>query len=129
MGSGNIAIPYAGMGIVVLLVAAVFSKVQLPEIKHEIEMDATGHQVGLWSHRLFVFGLIALFAYEVSEISINSFFINYVVDQGWMSARDASLALSFGGLSFSWSDVSWEVGLCAVFLPRKCCWDVPSELS
>lgn len=100
MGSGNIAIPYAGMGIVVLLVAAVFSKVQLPEIKHEIEMDATGHQVGLWSHRLFVFGLIALFAYEVSEISINSFFINYVVDQGWMSARDASLALSFGGLSF-----------------------------
>lgn len=100
MGSGNIAIPYAGMGIIVLLVALVFSKVQLPEIKHEVEMDASGHQVGLWSHRLFVFGLIALFAYEVSEISINSFFINYVVDQEWMSARDASLALSFGGLSF-----------------------------
>ena len=100
MGSGNIAIPYAGMGIIVLLVALVFSKIQLPEIRHEVEMDASGHQVGLWSHRLFVFGLIALFAYEVSEISINSFFINYVVDQEWMSARDASLALSFGGLSF-----------------------------
>lgn len=99
-GNGNIAVPYAGMGIVVLLVALVFSKVQLPEIKHEVEVDATGHQVGLWSHHLFVFGLIALFAYEVSEISINSFFINYVVDQGWMSARNASLALSFGGLSF-----------------------------
>ena len=35
----------------------------------------------------------------MSEISINSFFINYVVDQQWMSARDASLVLSFGGLS------------------------------
>ena len=100
MGHGNIAVPYAGMGIVVLLVAAVFSKVQLPEIKHAVEMDAEGHQVGLWSHKLFIFGLFALFAYEVSEISINSFFINYVVDQRWMSARAASLALSFGGLSF-----------------------------
>lgn len=100
MGHGNIAVPYAGMGVIVLLVAAVFSKVQLPEIRHAIEMDAEGHQVGLWSHKLFIFGLLALFAYEVSEISINSFFINYVVDQGWMSARAASLALSFGGLSF-----------------------------
>ena len=53
----------------------------------------------LWSHKLFIFGLIALFAYEVSEISINSFFINYVVEQGWMNARRASLILSFGGLS------------------------------
>lgn len=100
IGNGNIALPYAGMGIIVLLVAVVFSKVRLPEISHEIEKDMTGHQVGLWSHRLFVFGLVALFAYEVSEISINSFFINYVVDQQWMSARSASLALSFGGLSF-----------------------------
>ena len=72
---------------------------QLPEIRHEVEVDTTGRKVGLWSHRLFVFGLVALFAYEVSEISINSFFINYVVDQQWMSARDASLVLSFGGLS------------------------------
>lgn len=100
IGNGNIALPYAVMGVIVLLVAVVFSKVRLPEISHEVEKDEAGHQVGLWSHRLFVFGLVALFAYEVSEISINSFFINYVVDQHWMNARSASLALSFGGLSF-----------------------------
>ena len=35
---------------------------------------------------------------SVAEISINSFFINYVVDDGWMNARDASVVLSFGGL-------------------------------
>lgn len=99
IGGGNVALPYAGMGVVVLLVALVFSRVQLPEIRHEVEVDTTGRKVGLWSHRLFVFGLAALFAYEVSEISINSFFINYVVDQQWMSARYASLVLSFGGLS------------------------------
>lgn len=97
-GAGNVALPYVGMGIVVLLVALVFSKIKLPEIEHGVEMDKDGHKVGLWSHKLFIFGLLALFAYEIGEISINSFFINYVVEQGWMNARDASLVLSFGGL-------------------------------
>ena len=97
-GAGNVALPYVGMGIVVLLVALVFSKIKLPEIEHGVEVDKDGHKVGLWSHKLFIFGLLALFAYEIGEISINSFFINYVVEQGWTNARDASLVLSFGGL-------------------------------
>lgn len=97
-GSGNVALPYVCMGVVVLLVALVFSRIKLPEIEYSVELDKEGNKVGLWSHKLFVFGLIALFAYEVGEISINSFFINYVVEQGWMNARDASVVLSFGGL-------------------------------
>ena len=96
--SGNVALPYTVMGGVVLLVGLVFSRVKLPEIKHEAEVDDAGRRVSLWSHRLFVFGLAALFFYEVSEISINSFFINYVTDKGWMNARQASVILSFGGL-------------------------------
>ena len=96
--SGNVALPYTVMGGVVLLVGLVFSRVKLPEIKHEAEVDDAGRRVSLWSHRLFVFGLAALFFYEVSEISINSFFINYVTDKGWMNAREASVILSFGGL-------------------------------
>ena len=94
----SVAFPYVCMGILVLLVACVFLRVRLPEIVHQTEIDDQGKRVSLWSHRLFVFGLIALFAYEVAEISINSFFINYVVEQNWMNARYASLILSFGGL-------------------------------
>ncbi len=97
-GTGNVALPYVCMGVVVLLVALVFSRIRLPEIEHREEVDDKGNRIGLWSHKLFIFGLIALFAYEVGEISINSFFINYVVEQGWMNARDASWVLSFGGL-------------------------------
>ena len=97
-GSGNATLPYICMGLVVLLVALVFSRIKLPEIEHSVEVDEAGNKVGLWSHRLFIFGLIALFAYEVGEISINSFFINYVVEQNWMNAREASVVLSFGGL-------------------------------
>ena len=100
-GNANISLPYTVMGIIVLAVALVFSKVRLPEISHEEELSEEGvatTKTGLWGHSLFVFGLIALFSYEISEISINSFFINYVVDDGWMNARDASVVLSFGGL-------------------------------
>lgn len=98
-GSGNVALPYTIMGIIVLTVGVIFSRVRLPEIKHVVEVDSEGNRVGLWSHKWFVFGLITLFAYEVSEISINSFFINYVTEQNWMNVRQASLVLSFGGLS------------------------------
>lgn len=98
IGSGNVALPYVCMGVVVLMAALVFSRIKLPEIEHNEEIDEAGNRVGLWSHKLFIFGLMALFAYEVGEISINSFFINYVVEQGWMNAREASLVLSFGGL-------------------------------
>lgn len=97
----NISLPYTVMGLIVLAVALVFSKVRLPEIQHEEEKSEINGQYpkrGLWKHSLFTFGLLALFGYEISEISINSFFINYVVDDGWMNARDASVILSFGGL-------------------------------
>ena len=86
------------MGIVVLSVAMVFSKIRLPEIVHEEENKEQEKVGGLWSHKLFILGVAALFCYEIAEISINSFFINYVVDDGWMNARDASVVLSFGGL-------------------------------
>lgn len=96
----NISLPYTLMGVVVIAVAFVFTKVRLPEIAHDddLEADNPDKRKGLWTRSMFVFGLIALFSYEVSEISIKSFFINYMVDEGWMNARDAAVLLSFGGL-------------------------------
>jgi FHS family L-fucose permease-like MFS transporter len=97
----NLSLPYMIMGVVVLVVALLFSKVNLPEIIHEedvVQSDATDSKKGLWSHKMFVFGVIALFCYEIAEISINSFFINYVVDDGWMNALDAAKLLSVAGL-------------------------------
>lgn len=98
-GSGNIAVPYVCIGIIVLIVAFVFSRVKLPEIELAENAEPIKEGKSLWTHWFFIFGLIALLAYEIAEISINSFFINYVVEQNWMNARNASLVLSFGGLS------------------------------
>ena len=98
-GEANISYPYMLMGVVVLAVGFIFSRIKLPEIVHVDDL-ADGETVkrSLWSHKLFLFGIVALFSYEIAEISINSFFINYVVDDGWMNARDAAVVLSFGGL-------------------------------
>lgn len=109
-GEGRIALPYVAMGILVLAVAFTFTRVQLPEISHiqgNEEASATPQAdalplkqrlSALFSHKIYLFGILALLSYEVSEIGINSFFINYVTDEGWMNPRDASIALSFGGL-------------------------------
>ena len=95
----NISLPYTVIGIIVLAVAIVFSRVHLPEIAHEDNASSANGETGsLWKHKMFIFGVLALFCYEIAEISINSFFINYVVDDGWMDASKASVVLSFGGL-------------------------------
>lgn len=94
---GSVAVPYTVMGVVVLLIAVAFSRVRLPEISHEDDgsaADGKGNIARLWKNGMFVFGLSALLAYEVAEISINSYFINFVTGQGWMSDHGASMVIT-----------------------------------
>lgn len=99
-GEGSVAAPYAIIGCVVLAVALVFSRIKLPEITVEEDSSATrdGNRGGLWSHRRFVFGLIALFFYVAAQTGVNSFFINYVNENAGIEPREAALWLSFGGM-------------------------------
>ncbi len=103
---GNVVVPYVVMGIIVLVIAAVFSKVQLPEITHddesakELSNAENGGVMALLRNRLFVFGLLALLAYEVAEISINSYFVNFVTSEGWMNDLDASRIISLALVIF-----------------------------
>ena len=100
---GNVVVPYAILGVLVLAIAVVFSRVNLPEISHEqtSEDKERGSNIRklFAHHKMFVFGLFALLSYEVAEISINSYFINFVTGMHWMSDRTASLVLT-GALAF-----------------------------
>ncbi|MBM6991780.1 MAG: sugar MFS transporter [Prevotella sp.] len=95
---GNIVIPYTVLGILVLGIAVVFSRVNLPEIKHqeteEDKREGTRIMKLFRHHPMFVFGLFSLLAYEIAEISINSYFINYVTGKGWMNDNTASIILT-----------------------------------
>ena len=103
-GHADVSVPYAIMGVLVLLIAVVFTKVKLPEVTKEAAKDAvTGNGAtmrSLFRNRLFVFGLLALLSYEVAEISINSYFVNFVTDTGWMSKLDASRVVSLALVIF-----------------------------
>ena len=100
-GEADIATPYTIIGIAVLLVAVLFSFVKLPDVQAASSVEAADESDrGLWSHRHFVFGLGALFLYVAAQTGINSFFINYVVEEGDVTNAVAALMLSFGRMGF-----------------------------
>lgn len=100
----NLAIPYMGIGIAVLVVAILFVCVKLPEIKEDEEDKEEGISMdhmnnSLWQHPHFLFGLLALFLYVAAQTGINSFFINYATESTIsFSPKEAGLLLSFGGM-------------------------------
>lgn len=112
----DVAVPYGIMGVLVLIIAAVFTRVSLPEIGGGDENDgndgkngkngsnesnvADGSLLQVLKNRWFLFGLLALLAYEVAEISINSYFVNFVTGTGWMSKLDASRVVSLALVIF-----------------------------
>jgi FHS family L-fucose permease-like MFS transporter len=85
----TLAIPYIGIGIVVLLVAILFIITKLPDIDEaamqsagisdEGEADRTSKK-SLLHYPVFVFAVAAQFFYVAAQTGINSFFINYVTD-------------------------------------------------
>lgn len=98
IGERDVVVPYTILGILVLFIAFVFSRVYLPEMKHadssDDEVKGTRIMKLFRYHPLFVFGLFALLAYEVSEISINSYFINFMTGEGYMDDNTASVVLT-----------------------------------
>lgn len=100
-GGGDVSTPYAIIGCIVLAVALVFARVKLPEIGDtpapRMKKESTDSR-GLWKEATFTFGLVALFLYVAAQTGINSFFINYATETAGISAHEASVWLSFGGM-------------------------------
>lgn len=92
---GNVTLPYTIMGVIVVCVAVIFCFVELPEITAEEEVVAEETNI---SAKLagtgFFLGLAALLAYEVAEISINSYFVVYLTGMGYADKLMASSLLS-----------------------------------
>ncbi len=96
--SASIAVPYTVIAVIMLIVAVCFVFIKLPEV---VIAPPKQHEAGTARKALgfaFFFGFAALIAYEISEISINTFFINFMTDDGFMTPIQATWALSMGGL-------------------------------
>lgn len=114
--SKELCIPYGVMGLLVALMAVVFCCVKLPDQEiFEAKTVKENVQTKRMSWLLFAMGFVALLAYEVAEIGINSYFINYMTGEWHMPPTEASSLLSGGLLFFligrllgSWFMCRWK---------------------
>ncbi len=84
-GSQTLWIPYAGIAVVVVLLAVVFYFASVPDIKMEDDYHldestpAVSHSI--WSHPHFTLAVATQFLYVAAQAGIFSFFINYMTSQ------------------------------------------------
>jgi FHS family L-fucose permease-like MFS transporter len=105
--NANVFIPYAGVGLLAVLLVILFKVSHVPDVKAE---DSSGESAGrgkvsLWKRPHFVFAVAAQFLYVGLQSAIWGFFINYVVAQlptlGYHpSDTDASRLLQLGFIIF-----------------------------
>ena len=91
---GDISVPYLVMGFVVVAVALVFSRVHLPEVPPASSTEVPSSALDGRLSTYFYIGLAALLAYEVAEISINSYFVLFLTGKGYADKVEASQLLS-----------------------------------
>jgi len=72
--------PYIGIGITLLVIAVILSRLKLPEIKTAKSSDVGSSSGSILSHRNLKFGIIALFCYVGAEVTIGTFLTNYIAD-------------------------------------------------
>jgi MFS transporter, FHS family, L-fucose permease len=81
-GSETLYIPYVGVGLVVIVLAVVFSFAKVPDIKTEddyhLDEDLPGVSHSIWTHPHFVLAVLAQFFYVAAQAGVFSFFINYM---------------------------------------------------
>ena len=74
---------YIVIAVIVLLVAVVFYKTPMPEVKEEeLVIDETGHAgKSLFQHTHFVWAITAQFFYVAAQVGIAALFINYCTEK------------------------------------------------
>jgi FHS family L-fucose permease-like MFS transporter len=102
-GSQTLYIPYAAIGVVVIVLAVIFYFANVPDIKTEDDYhldDATpGATHSIWKHPHFVMAVAAQFFYVAAQAGIFSFFINYMTAE--VPAIPASWETAMNNLSAS----------------------------
>ena len=84
-GAEQLWIPYAAIGVIVIILAVIFYFADVPDIKMEDDyhLDDSTPNVShsIWTHPHFVMAVAAQFLYVAAQAGIFSFFINYMTSQ------------------------------------------------
>ncbi len=84
-GSQTLWIPYAIVGVFVLILAVIFYFANVPDIQpeddYQLDTPATKVSHSIWRQPHFVLAVLAQFLYVAAQAGIFSFFINYITTQ------------------------------------------------
>jgi MFS transporter, FHS family, L-fucose permease len=92
-----VKIPYVGLSIALVILAAIVSLYKLPVIQYA-EAHAGAHG-SIWRHRRLVLGAVAIFTYVGAEVAIGSFLTNYLNEP---DIGNLSLDLAASYLFYYW---------------------------
>ncbi len=100
--AGSVQLPYLGLGVLFMVMAAVFARIKLPVL--DIEASSANAAVQddgktAWSFPQLKFGIIAIFVYVGGEVAVGSFLINYLGD-GKIAGLSAAAAAPY--VSYFW---------------------------
>lgn len=100
-GLSSVKTTYVAIAVLVLLIAFLFGRTKLPDIREQSTSEDRGIAKGLWQHGHFTGGVIAQFFYVAAQVGVGAFFINYTTEH-WhtLSNQNASYLLSVGMISF-----------------------------
>ena len=96
--AASVKMPYAVIGIALLLLAGLISSSKLPKVETITILPGQKANDSIWRHPSLVFGAIGIFAYVGAEVSIGSFLVNYfgLPEQAFRLKRRPDMSLSTG---------------------------------
>ncbi|MBG6235896.1 FHS family L-fucose permease-like MFS transporter [Pedobacter sp. CAN_A7] len=116
----SVKMVYVIIGIVVLVVAGIFVKTTLPEIKED-ELLQQGSRVGkpMLQHSHFTLGVVTQFFYVAAQVGVAALFINYCTDNGvGISNAKAATLLSVALILFTAGRFVGTVAMRYVAAPK-----------
>ena len=124
-GSQTLWIPYAGVGVIVIVLAVIFYFASVPDIKAEddyrLDDSRADSPHSIWGHPHFTMAVAAQFFYVAAQSGIFSFLINYMTTQppaipaGWVAYTNSRAADSAGllqGFFQGWFEPNKEGIIC-----------------
>jgi FHS family L-fucose permease-like MFS transporter len=75
----SVKITYVGIGLLVVFIAAMFARTKLPDIREQRSETSVGGY-SMFSHKEFLYGVMAQFFYVAAQVGLGAFFINLTVE-------------------------------------------------
>jgi len=101
--AATVKMPYLIIGLVVLLIAALFFMTKMPEVQEveDQQADTTGSKGSIFRHKHLIAAVVTQFFYIGAQVGVNAFFIRFAKFSAGIPEKEAANLLGWvAGLGF-----------------------------